>query len=151
MEIIMLLDELEDEIKSAKRVPLTAKSLIDADYVLEKLDRIRAVLPEEIKTAIKIIDERDRIFEDARRESKYILDDTRFQAAKMISDDEITRNATQLAEEMINKSKAVSQEIREGANQYAMELLTYVEKVLNESLKSVEQGLRELSEWSEKT
>ncbi len=147
----MLLDELEDEIKSAKRVPLTAKSLIDADYVLEKLDRIRAVLPEEIKTAIKIIDERDRIFEDARRESKYILDDTRFQAAKMISDDEITRNATQLAEEMINKSKAVSQEIREGANQYAMELLTYVEKVLNESLKSVEQGLRELSEWSEKT
>ncbi len=150
MEIIMLLDELEDEIKNAKRMPLIAKALIDADYVLEKLDRIRAVLPEEIQTAIKIIDERDRIFEDARRESKYILEDTRFQAAKMISNDEITRNASQVAEEMINKSKALSQEIREGANKYAIELLTYLEKVLNESLKSVEQGLRELNEWDPK-
>ena len=94
-------------------MPLTSKSLIDVDYFLEKLDRIRAVLPEEIKTAIKIIDERDRIFEDARRESKYILDDTRFQAAKLISDDEITKSASQVAEEMISKSKALSQEIRE--------------------------------------
>ena len=98
MEIIVLLDDLEDEIKNAKRMPLTSKSLIDVDYFLEKLDRIRAVLPEEIKTAIKIIDERDRIFEDARRESKYILDDTRFQAAKLISDDEITKSASQVAE-----------------------------------------------------
>ncbi|MGI6513335.1 MAG: ATPase [Syntrophomonadaceae bacterium] len=151
MEIIVLLDDLEDEIKNAKRMPLTSKSLIDVDYFLEKLDRIRAVLPEEIKTAIKIIDERDRIFEDARRESKYILDDTRFQAAKLISDDEITKSASQVAEEMISKSKALSQEIREGANQYAVELLTYLEKVLNESLKSVEQGLQELNEWTPKT
>jgi vacuolar-type H+-ATPase subunit H len=103
------------------------------------------------KIAIKIIDERDRIFEDARRESKYILDDTRFQAAKLISDDEITKSASQVAEEMISKSKALSQEIREGANQYAVELLTYLEKVLNESLKSVEQGLQELNEWTPKT
>ena len=107
--------------------------------VLEKLDRIRAVLPEEIKTAIKIIDERDRIFEDARRESSisWMIPGS---GGQMISDDEITRNASQVAEEMINKSKALSQEIREGANQYAIELLTYLEKVLNESLKSVEQG-----------
>ena len=52
---------------------------------------------------------------------------------------------------MISKSKALSQEIREGANQYAVELLTYLEKVLNESLKSVEQGLQELNEWTPKT
>lgn len=147
----MLLDELEDEIKNAKKMPLLSKSLIDVDYFLEKLDRIRAVLPEEIKTAMKIIEERDRIFEDARRESKYILEDTRFQAAKLISDDEITKNANQVAEEMIAKSRALSQEIREGANKYAVELLTYLEKVLNESLKSVEQGLRELNEWDPKT
>ena len=38
------------------------------------------MLPEEIKTAIKIIDERDRVFEDAPENPLY-LDDTRFQAA----------------------------------------------------------------------
>ena len=35
MEIIVLLDDLEDEIKNAKRMPLTSKSLIDVDYFLE--------------------------------------------------------------------------------------------------------------------
>lgn len=146
MKIIMLLDEIEDEIKSAKKMPLTGKSLIDPDYFLERLDRIRAILPEEIEAAKTVISERDRIFEDARRESKYILDDTKFQAAKLVSHDEITRNASQAAEDMINNSKAISQEIREGANEYAEQLLKYVEKVLNESLKSVKQGIQEISE-----
>jgi len=148
MEIFALLDDLEDEIKNAKRMPLTAKSLIDPDYMLDKLDRIRAMLPEEIEAAKMVISERDRIFEDARRESKYILDDTKFQAAKLVSDDEITRNASQIAEEMINKSKALSKEIREGANEYAEQLLKYLESVLNESLKSVKKGIQELNERS---
>lgn len=148
MEIIVLLDDLEDEIKSAKKMPFTGKYLIDPDYLLDKLDRIRAVLPEEIEAAKTVISERDRIFEDARRESKYILDDTRFQAAQLVSDDEITRNASQIAEEMINKSKALSLEIREGADEYAEQLLRYLESVMNESLKSVKKGLQELNERS---
>ncbi|MGI6548986.1 MAG: hypothetical protein ACOX4Q_02950 [Syntrophomonadales bacterium] len=150
MKILMLLDELEDEIKDAKRLPLTGKSLIDADYFLERLDRLRAIMPEEIEAAKKVLSERDRIFEDARRESMYILDDTKFQAAKLVSDDEITRNASQVAEEMIEKSKAFSQEIRDGANEYAEQLLKYLESVLSESMKSVQQGLKELSEHTSK-
>jgi uncharacterized coiled-coil DUF342 family protein len=80
----------------------------------------------------------------------YILDDTKFQAAKLVSDDEITRNASQVAEEMIEKSKAFSQEIRDGANEYAEQLLKYLESVLSESMKSVQQGLKELSEHTSK-
>ena len=43
-----------------------------------------------------VISERDRIFEDAHRESKYILDDTKFQVAKLVSDDEITKTPARL-------------------------------------------------------
>ena len=32
----MLLDDLEDEIKTPERMPLTSKSLIDVDYFLER-------------------------------------------------------------------------------------------------------------------
>lgn len=151
MEILVLLDELEEEIKNAKKMPLTAKYLIEPDYFLERLDRIRAILPEEIEAAKLVISERDRIFEDARRESSYILDDTKFQAAKLVSDDEITKNASQVAEDMLNKSKVLSQEIREGANEYAEQLLKYLESVLNESLNSVKQGLQEINEQSSRT
>jgi len=151
MEILELLDELEDEIKAAKRIPLTDKALIEPEYLLERLDRIRAVLPEEIESARLIINERDRIFEDARRESRYIIDDTKLQAARMVSDDEITKNATQVAEEMLAKTEAVAREIREGANEYAEQLLTYLEKVLHESMNSVKQGLEEIRKQTPKT
>jgi hypothetical protein len=41
---------MEDYINDASRVPLMSKVLIDGDYMLECIDKLHAILPEEIKT-----------------------------------------------------------------------------------------------------
>ncbi|NLV17042.1 MAG: hypothetical protein GXY50_07535 [Syntrophomonadaceae bacterium] len=150
MEIIKLLDEIEEEIKGAKRMPMTAKLLLEPEGILERLDRIRAVLPEEIEAAQMVISERERIFEEAKKEARYILDDSKYQASRLVSDDEITRNANQIAEEMLLRTDEAAREIRGSADEYAENLLKYLQSIITESLNSVNQGLKEISEHYEK-
>ncbi len=148
MEIIRILDQIEEDIKSAKKMPLTAKSLVEPEFILDKLDRIRAVLPEEVEAARLMILERDRIFEEARKEARYMLDDTKFQVSKLVSEDEITRHANLMAEELLSKTEDTAREIRKSADEYAENLLKYLKRLLEDSLSSVNQGISEISEQS---
>ena len=61
MEIFQLLDNLEDLIENSKKVPLSDKSMIDKDEILEVLKEIRLKLPDELKQAKWVKEERERI------------------------------------------------------------------------------------------
>ncbi|MGE5423329.1 MAG: ATPase [Ignavibacteriales bacterium] len=148
MEIIAILDELEERIKESKKVPFSGKSLIEPEYFLDKLDRIRAVLPEEIEAARLVIHEQERIYEEANREAKGFVEDSMYQAARLVETDEITKQAKQVAEEIIAKGQSVALEIHQGANEYADKVMAYLEQVLKESLVSVQKGRSEIKENS---
>lgn len=151
MEIIAILDEIEERIKESKKVPFSGKTLIEPEYLLDKLDRIRAVLPEEIEAARLVINEQERIFEEATREAKGFVEDSMYQAARLVENDEITRQAKQVAEEIIAKGQSVALEIHESANEYADQVLGYLEQVLKDSLISVQKGRAEIKESSRKS
>ena len=51
INLIILLDKLEDLIEQAPEIPLTGRVLLDADEVLDLLERIRNAVPEEVKRA----------------------------------------------------------------------------------------------------
>jgi hypothetical protein len=58
MDVLILLDKLDDLIYNAKQVPLTEQVRVDRDEVYSLLDQIRVTLPEEIKQARWIVEER---------------------------------------------------------------------------------------------
>ena len=58
----------------------------------------------------------------------------------MVDDSEITRNAMNVAEEIIAKSERVSQQIRQDAEEYADGVLGHIEYVLRKGLDTVVQG-----------
>ena len=51
MEILELIENLEDIIERAITVPLSGKSLIDKDELLDVIEEIRLKLPDELKQA----------------------------------------------------------------------------------------------------
>ncbi|MGE5415904.1 MAG: ATPase [Acidobacteriota bacterium] len=150
IEIIAILDEVEEVVKDSKKVPFSGKVLLEPEYLLDRLDRIRAILPEEIEAAKLVITEQERIYEEAQKEAKGLIDDTKTQAARMVDMDEITKHARQVAEEVIGKAESVSREIRAGANDYADEVLALVEKVLRDNMQAIQMGRSELKEQSKK-
>lgn len=144
MEIFRILDELELMIKDGKKVPLSGKSLLDGHIILERVDRIRAILPEELHNARLIIHEKDRIVTEACAEADEFMEESKGKIARLVDESEITKNAMKVADEIIFKSEHVAKEIRRDANEYAEGVLAHMEIVLTKGLEAVSEGKMEL-------
>src|ERR1700727_180606 len=111
MDILRLLDELSQLIDGLPSVgPLTWVSGLNRDEISMQIAKIRASLPQELKTAVNtvreselIIDtakedatmtldsakkEAERILIDARRESERIIDQAKLQQERMVAESE---------------------------------------------------------------
>ncbi|HAA08748.1 MAG: hypothetical protein ACOX6F_01905 [Syntrophomonadaceae bacterium] len=145
MEIFRILDELELMIKDGKKVPLSSgKVFIDPNRFLDRIDRIRAILPEELETARSLLRDKERIVQEAYAQAEQYVEHSRGQAARLLDENEITRNAMEMADEIVARAKELSQEIRQDANEYAEGVLTHMEMVLRRGLEAISMGKEEL-------
>lgn len=144
MDVFEMLDELEDIIESSARLPLMGKVLVDAEEILDCIDRIRSVLPEEIRQARWIAKERDRMLADAHKEAEETLKKTQAQIEQMALESEVVKLAEQQAQEILARAKAIEQEMREGATIYAEQILDQLENNLKKALESIREGKSEL-------
>ncbi|PKM76209.1 MAG: hypothetical protein CVU90_13705 [Firmicutes bacterium HGW-Firmicutes-15] len=141
MEIFRILDEMELLLKGTRKVPLTGgKSLVETNRFLDRVDRMRAILPEELQTAKLLLAERERIVHEACTEAENYMEQSKHEAARMVDDNAITRNAMSVAEDIVAKGEEVGQQIRRDAEEYADGLLSHIEFVLRKGLDTVIQG-----------
>lgn len=141
MEIFRILDELEHMLKDGRKIPLlSGKVLLESNRFLDRLDRIRAILPEDLETARLVLAEKERIVQEACMEAENYVEHTRDTAARLIDDNEITKNAMNMAEEIIVKAEQVALEIRRDADEYAEGILSHMEIVLKKGLEAISQG-----------
>ena len=61
MEIFTLLETIEEMLESSKGLPFTAKAIIDKEEMLDLIKEIRLKLPDELKQAKWVKEERQRI------------------------------------------------------------------------------------------
>lgn len=144
MDVFEMLDEMEDIIESSSRIPLTGKVMVDADELLDCIDQIRSVLPEEIRQARWIAKERERMLADAQQEAEQTIKKTRAQIEQMALDSEIVKEAEQKAQEILARAKELEAEMREGAAHYADQVLEQLEQNINKALTSIREGRNEL-------
>ncbi|NLV21356.1 MAG: ATPase [Syntrophomonadaceae bacterium] len=147
MEIFRILDELELLLKGSRKVPLTGgKSMVETSRFLERVDRIRAILPEELETAKLIMAEKERIVSEACAEADKYLEHSKSHIAQLVDDSEITRSAREAAEEIIARSEEIATQIRRDADEYADGVLSHMEIVLRKGLDTVIQGRDDIRE-----
>jgi len=144
MEIYAILDTLEDVIRKSVNVPVVGKSLIDKEEVLEIINEMRAKLPEDIKQAKWLKEERQRILLEAEKESNNIIKEAENKISSLIDEHEITKKAYEQAKEIIENAKQNAREIRLGTREYADSILNKVEEILTDTLKVIKMNREEL-------
>ncbi len=144
MELFNVLSELEELIEDSFKVPLSHKILIDEERILDFLDRIRAVMPEEIRQARWVLQERDTILAESKEEAQAIVEKSKIQISKQTEESEVVRQAQEMAEQIIRRSEALSREIKEGAHGYADDILANLEEKLSDIIEQIRQGRGEL-------
>lgn len=144
MDLLSALNELEELIESSGKIPLTKKVMVEEDRILDLLDRIRTTIPEEIRQAKWVIQEREKVLNDSQKEAMRIMEDAKKQVEIRADDSEVARQAKVVAEEIVAKAEAVAREMREGARGYADEILANLQESLGKIFNQIEQGRSEL-------
>ena len=122
MDVLVLIDKLDDLVHNARPVPLTDQVRVDREEIYDLLDQMRATIPEEIKQA------------------RWIVKEAREQQARLVANEEITRQAERAAEEIVEEAREREREIRLGAEDYADDILSTLEVNLQKFLQAVQRG-----------
>ena len=73
MEILEILDILEEKVESARNIPIINRAIIDKEDLLASIEDIRLRLPDDLKQARWIKDDRKRILAEAQEEADNII------------------------------------------------------------------------------
>ena len=149
-----IISALYDMVQDARALPLGAdKCILVRDKVLDMLDEIIAQLPGELKQSRTIVESRNELIGQARRESENILRDAKEQAMKMVSQEAIYEEAKRQCQEMAEQTKARLAELRRVSNEYMDDALRRTEESIAQSLGDVRDTrmkFRALAEAQEK-
>lgn len=144
MEIFTLLETLEDILEKSRGVPFSGKCLVDKEEMLDIIKEIRLKLPEELKQAKWVKEERQRILVEAQNEANEIIKEAENRIISMIDEHEITRKAYEKKVEIIETANEMSREISKGTKDYADGVLSGIEVALQDALKIIQENRKEL-------
>ncbi len=146
MDILHLVDRLESLITQSHLIPLTVYRLVDEDRALELIDQMRISIPDEIKKAKRIHQERDRIIAQAHEESSRLVELAQKEAAELVQRDAISTAAERRAQTIIERAQRESLTIKLESDEYVTQVLSELEAHLMRSLTVVQNGLKKLEE-----
>lgn len=145
MELLELLEQIEDIVDSAASIPFSGgKCMVNRDEVLDIIQDIRLKLPDDMKQAKRIAEEKERILIDAQKEAENILKNAENRIAALVDEHEITKKAYEQAEVIISNAKKNAREIRLGTREYADSILNKVEEILEDTLDVIKMNRQEL-------
>ena len=144
MEIFTLLETIEEILENSKSIPFSTKAVVDKEEMLDIVKEIRLKLPEELKQAKWVKEERQRILVEAQKEADDIVKEAENRIISMIDEHEITRKAYEQKAEIIETANEMSREISKGTKDYADGILSNIENALQQALETIQNNRREL-------
>lgn len=135
-----LITALYEMVQDARTMPLAAdKCIVERDRVLDLLDEISAQLPGELKQARTIVESRNDLVNQARREAENAIRSAQAKASKMVSEDAVYVQTKRQCEELVRQTKAQMAELRTASFGYIAEALRKTESAVAQSLSEVRE------------
>ncbi len=166
MDLLHLVDRLEELVAGAQKMPIGSRIIIDRRKLLDIVDQMRVVIPQEVRDARDIVDRHDELKREAEEEARIIVARAEEQSSRLIDDHEVTNAARERATELAAQANARLEERIAGANEdvqtriaesrrlagqqiadadaYSVELLRRLERQLEAFVRSVRAGLIQL-------
>jgi DNA repair exonuclease SbcCD ATPase subunit len=135
-----LITSLYDMVQDARAVPLAAdKCILEREKALDLLDEIIAQMPAELKQARTIVESRNELIGQARREAENVIHRAREEAELLVSQQVIYQEAKVKCTEMVEQTKEQIDRLQQASNEYMAESLRRTEEAIMQSLNEVQQ------------
>lgn len=173
MEVMLLLDALEDILDKANAIPLSSKVIVNKEELLEIIKDVRIKIPDEVKQAqwikeerqkilleakkeaegvrsecedklSRVKEERQRILAEAEKEAEIMRQEADKRLMSLIEESEIVKRANDQAKEIIIAAQQDAKKIRLGSRAYADEILANMEKYVGNIAETIKTNREEL-------
>lgn len=144
MTYLEALEALEQMIRDARSVPLSASAVIPRADAIELVETIKASLPKETEQAREILAERERILGEANERAARIVAEARQERSRIVSQSELVQSAEREAERVVTDAQATADKLANQADDYADAKLANMEILLEKLLRTIGRGREQL-------
>ncbi|MDQ0148908.1 ATPase [Eubacterium multiforme] len=142
INIIELLEYLQDLVDNSPKVPMSGKTMIDKKEFLSVIDQIINYLPDQFKKAQWVMNERERILAEAKKEYDSVKEETMQLMRQNVENHDIVKEAKIRAQEILASAKRDSKNIRVGARDYADEILSDLDREMEKNKMELIKSLQ---------
>jgi cell division septum initiation protein DivIVA len=139
------LDEITATLESARAMPMSASCVVNRGELLGLVAELRALLPEAMTQARSVLQDKDGVLADGRREAARIIAQAREERLRMLSEQEVYVEAQTEADRLLWEAQTSAEAMRAEVDDYVDGKLANFEIVLTKTLKSVERGRAKLA------
>jgi cell division septum initiation protein DivIVA len=144
MDLQYLIDRLETLVRSARHMPVMNKLVLDEQELVDLIDQMRTVLPEEIRYAKHVLREKEQILADAQAQAQDTLRAAEKQAEVLIEREGLLKQARGQADEIKRQAQDEAERVQVGADNYVRQVLADLSDTLQRQLSSIQKGLDSL-------
>ena len=144
-DILFLVNRLDNLIASSRKMPLVDQLLVKEADIRSIIHEMRIAIPDEIKQARRIIQDKERILAQAREESE-----------RALKREGLLHSAEERSQEILRLAYEKAEQIKVEADAYVVETLralrdhlATIEMDIGRSILSIEKGLASLEEVPE--
>ncbi len=141
-----IIDDLIRTVEEARTVPLSGNVMLPRDEFLSRMYAVREALPEELRAARWMVREREAFVARTNERAREVMDKARSQAAEMVSDSYIVKEAVEEANELVRNAESDARRIRLEAEDDAEARFAEAETILGELLQEIRAARAELHE-----
>jgi hypothetical protein len=144
MDILHLVDRLEELFNQSRPIPLTRNVIVDEDKFLDIIDQMRISIPEEVRKAQQVFTQKDRVMAQAQEEANRTLQLAREKADVLVEKESLVQDAQRRAVQIVDQARIEAENIKAGADQYAIDALTNLQTELERLSVQARNGVQVL-------
>ncbi len=126
------LDRIEEIVLESPRVPLSGKTVVSEDELLDQLDVVRVNLPAAVQESVQIVQQREEILMEAEQYAQEIITSAEKQAAAILSEMSIIRQAEANAAQLRSQTEQDCEALRS-------QTLSEIEQLQNQARQEWEE------------
>jgi hypothetical protein len=118
VDVAARLQQLEDTIREARSMPLSASAILNRDELLEMVAALREAFPEELREARWVMKDRDELLAKAHRDAEGVIERARTEQSRMMARETIVQEAQEEAERILADAREQARQIRLESEDY---------------------------------
>ncbi len=126
------LNRLEELILDSPRIPLSRRTLIDEEQLLDQLDLVRLSLPEAFQEAEEIVRQKEEIFHQAEQYAQEIIEAAERRAAQILNEMGLIRQAEMEAQQ-------IRQRVQQECDSAREQTIADIERLRRQSQQELEE------------